>query len=77
MKVLFSKQDYIKLLNDGIIKEDEVIDFTVPTGNFGNILAGYYAKKMGLPIDKLVCASNSNNVFNSSIFFSTTNSGIS
>jgi threonine synthase len=40
---------------------DEV-DFTVPTGNFGNILAGYYAKCMGLPIRRLICASNSNNV---------------
>ena len=40
----------------------EKIDFVVPTGNFGNILAGYYAKKMGLPVGKLVCASNSNNV---------------
>ena len=37
-------------------------NFVVPTGNFGNILAGYYAKQMGLPVDKLVCASNSNNV---------------
>src|SRR5699024_5222968 len=36
--------------------------FTVPTGNFGDILAGYYAKQMGLPINKLICASNSNNV---------------
>lgn len=40
----------------------EEIDFVVPTGNFGNILAGYIAKKMGLPIGKLICASNSNNV---------------
>lgn len=40
----------------------EEISFIVPTGNFGNILAGYYAKKMGLPIKKLICASNENNV---------------
>ena len=38
------------------------IDFCVPTGNFGNILAAYYAKGMGLPVGKLLCASNSNNV---------------
>ena len=53
---------YCDLVNAGEISFGEEIDFTVPTGNFGNILAGYYAKKMGLPINKLVCASNSNNV---------------
>ncbi len=42
--------------------EGEAVNFVVPTGNFGNILAAYYAKKMGLPIHKLICASNSNNV---------------
>ncbi|MDR0834587.1 MAG: threonine synthase [Candidatus Symbiothrix sp.] len=41
---------------------DEKVSFIVPTGNFGDILAGYYAKKMGLPVDKLICASNKNNV---------------
>ena len=40
----------------------DLVDFAVPTGNFGNILAGYYAKRMGLPIGTLVCASNKNNV---------------
>ena len=53
---------YLDLVNAGEIKFGDSIDFTVPTGNFGNILAGFYAKKMGLPINKLVCASNSNNV---------------
>ena len=53
---------YCDLVNAGEISLGEMVDFTVPTGNFGNILAGYYAKKMGLPIGKLVCASNSNNV---------------
>jgi threonine synthase len=43
-------------------KIGEKVNFVVPTGNFGNILAGYYAKKMGLPIKKLICASNSNKV---------------
>lgn len=53
---------YLDLVSSGEIELGDKIDFTVPTGNFGNILAGYYAKKMGLPIGKLVCASNSNNV---------------
>ena len=53
---------YADLVSSGEIDMGEKINFVVPTGNFGNILAGYYAKKMGLPVDKLVCASNSNNV---------------
>ncbi len=53
---------YCDLVNSNEIKMGDKIDFVVPTGNFGNILAGYYAKKMGLPVGKLVCASNSNNV---------------
>ena len=53
---------YCDLVNSGDIKLGEKINFVVPTGNFGNILAGYYAKQMGLPINKLICASNSNNV---------------
>ncbi|GHU50943.1 threonine synthase [Clostridia bacterium] len=53
---------YNTLLKENKIKKGEEINFAVPTGNFGNILAGYYAKKMGLPIRKLICASNSNKV---------------
>jgi threonine synthase len=53
---------YAQLLSSGEITEGEAINFVVPTGNFGNILAGYYAKRMGLPIAKLICASNQNNV---------------
>lgn len=53
---------YADLVDSGEIKNGEEIDFVVPTGNFGNILAGYYAKKMGLPVNKLVCASNKNNI---------------
>jgi threonine synthase len=53
---------YEKLLSGGEIKEGEEINFAVPTGNFGNILAAYYAKRMGLPIKKLICASNRNNI---------------
>ena len=53
---------YFDLVNSNEIKLGDKVDFVVPTGNFGDILAGYYAKKMGLPVGKLVCASNSNNV---------------
>lgn len=53
---------YCDLVSGGEVKMGEKVNFVVPTGNFGNILAGYYAKRMGLPVDKLVCASNSNNV---------------
>ncbi len=53
---------YCQLVNKGAIKSGDLINFTVPTGNFGNILAGYFAKRMGLPVNKFVCASNSNKV---------------
>ncbi len=53
---------YCDLVNCAEIKMGDKVDFVVPTGNFGNILAGYYAKLMGLPVGKLVCASNENNV---------------
>lgn len=53
---------YCELLSNKTVTYGEKVDFCVPTGNFGNILAGYIAKKMGLPIGKLVCASNSNNI---------------
>ena len=53
---------YCDLVNSGEIKVGDKINFCVPTGNFGNILAGYYAKQMGLPVEKLICASNNNNV---------------
>ena len=53
---------YFDMLNKQEIIKDELIDFYVPTGNFGNILAGYIAKELGLPINKLICASNKNNV---------------
>ncbi len=60
---------YTRLLNDGAIKMGDKIDVCVPTGNFGNILAAFIAKKSGLPIERLVCASNSNNVLTD--FFNT------
>ena len=53
---------YIDLITSGQIEMGDEIDFVVPTGNFGDILAGWYAKKMGLPVRKLVCASNRNKV---------------
>lgn len=53
---------YKELMSTGAIKCGEMVNFAVPTGNFGNILAGYFAKKMGLPIAKLICASNENDV---------------
>ena len=53
---------YAQLLRAGKIAFGDAVDFCVPTGNFGDILAGYYAKRMGLPVGKLVCASNENNV---------------
>lgn len=53
---------YAQMVKNGEINFGEKINFTVPTGNFGDILAGYYAKEMGLPVDKLICASNDNKV---------------
>jgi threonine synthase len=52
----------LKTMNPNDIPEGGKINICVPTGNFGNILAAYYAKQMGLPIDKLICASNKNNI---------------
>jgi len=53
---------YGKMVRDGKLKAGETMNVVVPTGNFGNILASYYAKQMGLPIGKMICASNSNKV---------------
>ncbi|MBR6350786.1 MAG: threonine synthase [Firmicutes bacterium] len=53
---------YAKLVKEGCISVGDAVDYCVPTGNFGDILAGYYAKLLGLPVGKLICASNSNNV---------------
>ncbi len=61
-QVVYYFSSYIDLVSDDEISMGDEINFTVPTGNFGNILAGYYAKLMGLPVNKFVCASNSNNV---------------
>ena len=61
-QIVYYFYSYLNLLREDKIKMDEKINFVVPTGNFGNILAGYYAKEMGLPINKLICASNENNI---------------
>ena len=53
---------YADLLHSGRIKLGHPVHFVVPTGNFGDILAGYFAKLLGLPVGRLVCASNANNV---------------
>ena len=53
---------YCDVVNSGLIIPGESVNFCVPTGNFGNILAGWIAKRMGLPVDRFICASNENNV---------------
>lgn len=60
---------YLKLVERGVVKTDEAVNICVPTGNFGNILAAYYAGEMGIPIKKLICASNKNRVLTD--FFNT------
>lgn len=61
-QIVYYVSAYCDLLQKGKIKLGDKINVCVPTGNFGNILAAYYAKNMGIPINKLICASNSNNV---------------
>lgn len=61
-QIVYYFYGYGKLLSKGKIKSGEKINIAVPTGNFGNILAAHYAKSMGLPVNKLICASNENNV---------------
>ncbi len=61
-QVVYYWHAYLRVMEDGGVQAGEPLDFAVPTGNFGNILAGYYAKKMGLPIGSLICASNENKV---------------
>ena len=61
-QIIYYVQAYVSLVGSGKIKQGERINYVVPTGNFGNILSAYYAKKMGIPVNKLICASNSNNI---------------
>ena len=61
-QVVYYISAYCDLLNGGKITMGEEISFCVPTGNFGDILAGFYARQMGLPVKRLICASNANDV---------------
>ena len=71
-QVVYYFSAYAELLKTNAISAGEPVNFCVPTGNFGDILAGYYARCMGLPVNKLICASNRNNVltdfFNTGIY---------
>ncbi len=61
-QVVYYFSAYADLLRSGAIMMGDPVNFCVPTGNFGDILAGYYARNMGLPVNRLICASNRNNV---------------
>ena len=61
-QVAYYVYGYIRLLEAGVIKEGEAVNIAVPTGNFGNILAAYFAMEMGIPVNKFICASNENKV---------------
>lgn len=61
-QVAYYVYSYAKMMEKGILKAGEKMNVVVPTGNFGNILAAYYAKQMGIPMGKLICASNENKV---------------
>ena len=61
-QIMYYFRAYADLLNRRVISLGDKVDFSVPTGNFGDILAGYLAKKLGLPVGRLICASNANNV---------------
>ena len=61
-QVVYYFRAYADLTSRGEIRTGDPVDYVVPTGNFGDILAGYFAKLLGLPVGKLVCASNANNI---------------
>ena len=61
-QVAYFVSAYVDLVISGAVRMGQLVNFVVPTGNFGNILAAYYAKRIGLPIGMLICASNRNNV---------------
>ncbi|MBQ9058320.1 MAG: threonine synthase [Atopobiaceae bacterium] len=61
-QVVYYFDAYAQLVSQGALTQGQAVDFCVPTGNFGDVLAGYYAKRMGLPVGKLIVATNINNV---------------
>lgn len=61
-QIVYYFSAYADMVNSGSIRAGDKVNFCVPTGNFGDILAGWYAKAMGLPVNKLICASNANKV---------------
>lgn len=61
-QIMYYFRSYRDLLDAGVISMGQEVNFSVPTGNFGDILAGYLAKLLGLPVGRLICASNANNV---------------
>ena len=61
-QIIYYIDAYLTMVDQGEIALGDKVNVAVPTGNFGNILAAYYAKQMGLPVEKLICASNSNRV---------------
>ena len=68
-QVVYYVYAYAQLVKAGHIQNGDKVNFTVPTGNFGNILAAYYARQIGVPVGKIICASNENNVLTD--FFAT------
>ncbi len=68
-QIVYYVTSYLEMVGSGAIEMGRPVDYCVPTGNFGDILAGWYAKSIGLPVGRLICASNQNNVL--SDFFST------
>ena len=61
-QIVYYYSAYLQLVNQGKLQAGQPVNFVVPTGNFGNILAAYYARQLGLPVHKLICASNANKV---------------
>ena len=61
-QIVYYVSAYCDLMRDGVLEKGDKLNVCVPTGNFGNILAAYYAKQMGVPLGRLICASNQNNV---------------
>lgn len=61
-QIVYYIYGYIKMIENGTVSDGDAINIEVPTGNFGNILAAYYANRMGIPVNRFICASNKNNV---------------